>query len=226
MACLWACLGGQTEIVAPEDAKGQQRGQISDSGEQAVRRKLWRKEDLCPVMPGFSGFFWFFLSRRDARVVGQCGVLGAARRCGWILGVGLVATGGLRGATVSRPLRRRMVWRMGWVGGCGCRLAEVAGWLRLLASFFAVLLFQIQKNFKKVRDASRSDYVIPASRPSRKLQAVPGEGFSGAVAARSRSRAVMVHDCASSPSRWMSTFESRPKTRLCGHCLLCDSRRR
>ena len=32
-----------------------------------------------------------------------------------------------------------MVWRMGWVGG----------WLGLLASVFVVLLFQIQKNFKK-----------------------------------------------------------------------------
>ena len=61
----------------------------------------------------------------------------------------------------------------------------LGGWLRLLASFFLVLLFQIQTNFKEVRDASRSDYVIPASRPSRKLQAVPGEGFSGAVLPRS-----------------------------------------
>ena len=32
-----------------------------------------------------------------------------------------------------------------------------------------------------MRGASRSDYVIPASRPSRKLQAVPGEGFSRVV---------------------------------------------
>ncbi len=62
------------------------------------------------------------------------------------------------------------------------RLADgLGGWLRLLASLFVVLLFQIQKHFKEVRDASRSDYVIPASRPSRKLQAVPGEGFSRAV---------------------------------------------
>ena len=60
----------------------------------------------------------------------------------------------------------------------------LGGWLILLASFFVVLLFQIQKNFKEVRGASRSDYVIPASRPSRKLQAVPGEGFSGAVTSR------------------------------------------
>ncbi len=60
----------------------------------------------------------------------------------------------------------------------------LGGWLGLLASFFVVLLFQIQKNFKEVRGASRSDYVIPASRPSRKLQAVPGEGFSRAVTSR------------------------------------------
>ena len=65
------------------------------------------------------------------------------------------------------------------------RLADgLGGWLGLLTSLFVVLLFQIQNNFKKVRDASRSDYVIPASRPSRKLQAVPGEGFSRAVLPR------------------------------------------
>ena len=60
----------------------------------------------------------------------------------------------------------------------------LGGWLGLLASFFVVLLFQTQKHFKEVRDASRSDYVIPASRPSRKLQAVPGEGFSRAATSR------------------------------------------
>ena len=38
------------------------------------------------------------------------------------------------------------------------------------------------RNSKKVRGTSRSGYVIPAGRPSRKLQAVPGEGFSRAVA--------------------------------------------
>ena len=38
---------------------------------------------FCPVMPGFWGFFSFFLLHRDARVVG---------RCGWILGAGLVAS--------------------------------------------------------------------------------------------------------------------------------------
>ena len=81
----------------------------------------------------------------------------------------LVATGGLRGSTVSR---------LAPVHGLA------GGWLRLLASFFVMLLFQIQKHFKEVRDASRSDYVIPASRPSRKLQAVPGEGFSRAVTPR------------------------------------------
>ena len=60
----------------------------------------------------------------------------------------------------------------------------LGGWLILVASFFVVLLLQIQKTFKKVRDASRSDYVIPASRLSRKLLAVPGEGFSGVVTSR------------------------------------------
>ena len=127
-------------------------------------------------MPGFWGFFSFFLSRRDARVVG---------RCGWILGAGLVASfcpdlpgfsdswtaaGGVRGATASRPWLRCIVWRMGWVSGWGC-------WLRASWCFF----FKFKKLSRKVRDASRSDYVIPASRPSRKLQAVPGEGFSRAV---------------------------------------------
>ena len=76
---------------------------------------------------------------------------------------------------------------VGWVGW----VAGVGGWL---AWFFVVLLFQIQKHFKEVRGASRSDYVIPASRPSRKLQAVPGEGFSRAVTSRS---------C--SARRWYST---------------------
>ncbi len=75
--------------------------------------------------------------------------------------------------------RRRLApsagaWSGGWVGW----LAEVAGFVLRGASFLN------SKNFKKVRGASRSDYVIPASRPSRKLQAVPGEGFSRAVLPR------------------------------------------
>ena len=86
--------------------------------------------------------------------------------------------GGLRGSTVSRPSIRCMVWRMGWMGGWGCWLAGVAGFVLRGASF------SNSRNSKKVRDASRSDYVIPASRPSRKLQAVPGEGFSRAVLPR------------------------------------------
>ncbi len=64
----------------------------------------------------------------------------------------------------------------GWVGWAGDglpRLVCLVGSLRVPQSFF-----------QKVRDASRSDYVIPASRPSRKLQAVPGEGFSPAVTPR------------------------------------------
>ncbi len=151
---------------------------------------------------GGAGFWGLDFGRgvRWCRFVRICPVF-------WIFG-GYGRVEGLDG--VSPP--GSAAWFGGWVGW----VAEVAGWLGLLASFFVVLLFQIQKHSKKVRDASRSDYVIPASRPSRKLQAVPGEGFS---------RAAMVHDCARSPSRWMSTFESRPKTRLCGHRLLCDSRR-
>ena len=112
-------------------------------------------------MPCFWGFFSFFLKREMAEIGSGNGSWAMGRRyCGGVLSrfariFGyLVAAGGLRG-------------RLG-----------------LLASFFVVLLFQIQKHFKKVRDASRSDYVIPASRPSRKLQAVPGEGFSRAVTSR------------------------------------------
>ncbi len=123
---------------------------------------------FCPGMPGFWGFFSFFLSRRDTAGfwawVGGDVLSGFARIFGY-----LVATDGLRGSTVSRHYRRCMVWRMGWV----------AGFVLLGASF------SNSKNSKKVRDASRSDYVIPASRPSRKLQAVPGEGFSRAVTPRS-----------------------------------------
>ena len=62
----------------------------------------------------------------------------------------------------------------GWVGW----VAGVAGFVLRGASF------SNSKNSRKVRGASRSDYVIPASRPSRKLQAVPGEGFSRAVLPR------------------------------------------
>ncbi len=68
-------------------------------------------------------------------------VLGAARRCGWILGVGSVASfwpdfrifggrgrlEGLDGVSPLAPVHR---------------LAEgLGGWLALLASFFVVLLF-------------------------------------------------------------------------------------
>ena len=93
---------------------------------------------------------------------------------------------------MSRTQRRCMVWRMGWGWwSCGgglatvCRGSRFWGWasrslaLRLVSAVASLLVSH--SFFKKVRDASRSDYVIPASRPSRKLQAVPGEGFSGAV---------------------------------------------
>ncbi len=76
----------------------------------------------------------------------------------YILGMSSVAMGEL----IGRPGRSLRVL-CAWLLRCSCRI-----------------LF-----FKKVRDASRSDYVIPASRPSRKLQAVPGEGFSRAVLPRS-----------------------------------------
>ena len=58
-------------------------------------------------------------------------------------------------------------------------VAEVADLVVRGASFLN------SKNSKKVRGASRSDFADPGGPPRPESQAVPGEGFSGAVAARS-----------------------------------------
>ncbi len=95
---------------------------------------------FCPVMPGFWGFFSFFLSRRDAagfwawgrwrrfvRICPDFRIFGGDGRLEGRFGVSPLA-----------PL---------------CGLADgLGGWLKLLdllASFFLVLLFQIQRILKK-----------------------------------------------------------------------------
>jgi hypothetical protein len=52
-------LGGQTEIVAPEDAKGQQTDQISDSAEQGAPEIVAEGGSLSGYAR-FLGIFWFF----------------------------------------------------------------------------------------------------------------------------------------------------------------------
>ncbi len=175
-----------------------------------------RSYGVCPVMPGFWGFFGFFLEGRlglgRGMVLGRwrdglerwfCDVVlsGFARIFGY-----LVAAGGLRGATVSRPYRRCMVWRMGWVGGWGCRLAGVAGLVLRGASF---------SNSKKLqRSERRLSFRLcdPGEPPQLEVAGGSGRRVLSRGLAAQLSRAAMVHDCARSPSRWMST--SRAVRRL------------
>ncbi len=85
----------------------------------------------CPVFGDFLTFFCRVAMRLDFGRGSGGGVLSGFAR---ILGY-LVAAGGLRGSTVSCPYRRCIVWRMGWVGGWGCWLAGVAGFVLRGASF-------------------------------------------------------------------------------------------
>ena len=125
----------------------------------------------------------------------------------------LVVTGGLgaRRCLASSAV----IWSGGWVGW----RAEVAGLVLRGACF------SNSKNFQK--SERRLSFRLCRSRRAASAGVAGGSGRR--VLGRGRlaqlSRAAMAHDCARSPSRGMSTFESRPKTRLGAHPLLCNSRR-
>ena len=103
-------------------------------------------------------------------------------------------------------------WFGGWV-------VEVAGFVLRDASFSNSKTFQ--------RSERRLSFRLcdPGEPPQPEVAGGSGRRVLSRGHAARLSRAAMVLDCARSPSRWMSTFESRPKTRLRGHPLLCDSRR-
>ena len=110
--------------------------------------------------------------------------------------------------------------------GPGC-LAQRARWQLAprLACLVASLL--VSHSFFQKRSERRLSFRLcdPGEPPQPEVAGGSGRRVLSRGLAARWSRAAMVHDCARSPSRWMSTFESRPKTRLCGHRLLCDSRR-
>ena len=115
----------------------------------------------CPV---FGDFLTFFLSRRDAaRFWAWVGWRRFVRICpDFRIFGGCGRVEGLDGVLPLPPVHRLADGLGGWLGllaGWGC-------WLRSSWCFF----FKFEKLSKEVRDASRSDYVIPASRPRRVSQ--------------------------------------------------------
>ena len=147
-------------IIAPWPGgllPGMTRSKRFGAAIRAIRRRGGRVIDwclpgFCPGMPGFWGFCSFFLLRRDDRVVGRCGF-------GGLRGGGAGFSGWFGGGVLSG-----FAQIFGFLDGCGrlegCYsvsaldplhgLADgLGGWLGLLASFFLVVVFQIQRILKK-----------------------------------------------------------------------------